>query len=59
MADVINLRLARKAKARAEAGGKAAQNRALHGLSKAERERQRLDAQRAARAIDGAKREEP
>ena len=58
MAEVINLRLARKAKARGEAARQAEQNRALHGRSKAEKERQQIDAQRAARLLDGAKREQ-
>ena len=37
-AEIINLRRVRKAKARAEAQTSAAQNRAKHGVSKAERE---------------------
>ena len=37
-AEIINLRRARKAKARADAQTSAAQNRAKHGVSKAERE---------------------
>ncbi|MFC0588067.1 DUF4169 family protein [Novosphingobium aquiterrae] len=57
MADVVNLRLARKAKARAEAQDKAAQNRVRHGLSKAERTRQKADAARAAAQLGGARRE--
>ena len=59
MAEVINLRLARKARGRAEAGQKAAENRALHGRTKAERQRQEAEAARAERLIDGARREEP
>ncbi|MDE2411912.1 MAG: DUF4169 family protein [Sphingomonadales bacterium] len=58
MAEVINLRMARKTRARAEAQDKAAANRARHGLTKRERERQRLDAEREARHIDGARRED-
>ena len=38
-AEIINLRRARKAKARAEAQTSAAENRAKHGVSKAEREK--------------------
>jgi hypothetical protein len=58
MAEVINLRLARKAKARAKAADKAAESCARQGRSKAERERDRLDSERLARAVDGAKRDE-
>lgn len=50
MGEVVNLRLARKRKQRAEAADDAARNRAVHGRSKAEKqlsrqvtERQRLD----------------
>ena len=57
MAEVINLRLARKARIRAAKSAEAAQNRALHGLTKAERSRQRAEAAHAARQIDGARRE--
>ncbi len=58
MGDVINLRLARKAKARDKAVRQAEQNRALHGRSKADKERQQRDAERAQRLLDGAKREQ-
>ncbi|MCO5065419.1 MAG: DUF4169 family protein [Rhizobiaceae bacterium] len=37
MADVVNLRLARKRKQREEAGREAAHNRAAHGRTKAEK----------------------
>ena len=37
MTEVINLRLARKARARVQAAATAAQNRALHGRTRAER----------------------
>lgn len=58
MTEVINLRLARKAKARGEAKRQAEQNRALHGRTKAEKERQQIDAARAVRLLDGARREQ-
>jgi hypothetical protein len=58
MAEIVNLRLARKAKRRAVAEQVAAENRARFGLSRAERERQRLEAERGAGKLDGAKREE-
>lgn len=57
MADVINLRMARKARKRAGAAQAAAENRARHGADKAERAALRLDAARDAARIDGAKRE--
>lgn len=58
MAEVINLRLARKARARSEAETAAAANRAKHGRTKAERARQQGEADRAARLVDGARRED-
>ena len=58
MAEVINLRMARKAKSRRTAADTAAQNRALHGRTKSERATQTLEADRAKRLLDGAKREE-
>ena len=57
MVEVINLRLARKAKARAAAQDQAATNRARHGRTKGERVRQERDALREARILDGARRE--
>lgn len=57
MADVTNLRQARKAKARAAAQQQAVSNRAMHGLTKAERIRQRTEAKRLARTVDGARRD--
>ncbi len=59
MADVINLRAARKAKNRKDKTDLATQNRALHGRTKAERQRQQAEAERTARLLDGAKREDP
>ena len=53
MAEIVNLRLARKAKARAEASQSAEVNRASHGRTKAERERTKAEAERAARDLSG------
>lgn len=53
MTAVINLRLARKRRQRAEKERAADENRALHGRSKAEKERQRLETERAAAFVDG------
>ncbi|MFM5886302.1 MAG: DUF4169 family protein [Novosphingobium sp.] len=58
MADVINLRLARKARARSEAQDRAAANRARHGQSKAARTKQKIDATRDAALLEGARRED-
>jgi hypothetical protein len=53
----INLNRARKAKARAADKAAAAENRVRFGLSKAERTKQRQEAESARRTLDGAKRE--
>ena len=55
MAEIINLRLARKARKRSDAEKQADANRAKFGRSKAERTVQRLDDARNDRALDGAK----
>lgn len=57
MAELINLRLARKAKGRAAAQVQAAANRALYGQSKAVRTALLTEQDRAARQLDGARRE--
>jgi len=57
MADIVNLRQARKQKARDEKVRVAEQNRALHGRSKAEKERDRLIADRSDKFVAGHRRE--
>ena len=59
MAEIINLRQHRKRKARAQKEAAATEKRALHGLTKAERER--LSAQRRldSRRLDEHRRSEP
>lgn len=57
MADIINLRQARKQKARLEKDHAAGQNRALHGRTKAEKERDRLTADKSERFVAGHRRE--
>ena len=57
MADVINLRLARKTRARTEAQAAAAANRAKFGQPKAELKARKLELDRAAKRLDGTKRE--
>jgi hypothetical protein len=56
MVDIVNLRLARKAKARQEAAATASANRAAFGRTKAEKHGTTADKARTARALDGAKR---
>ena len=58
MADPINLNRARKAKAAAEARVKAAENRVRFGRTKAETSATRVEAERVARTLDGAERED-
>jgi hypothetical protein len=53
MAEIVNLRRARKAKARSEAEQKAAQNRVVHGTPKSEKSMLTAMAERAARRLDG------
>ncbi|WP_267387980.1 DUF4169 family protein [Sphingomonas sp. GC_Shp_3] len=58
MAEIINLRTARKAKARAGTAATAAQNRALHGRTPAQKAADHAEAERRERTLDGARREE-
>jgi hypothetical protein len=55
MGEVVNLRNARKAKARHEADVRADANRALYGRTVAEKTRDQIEAARRARLLDGAK----
>ena len=57
MAEVINLRLVRKARERSEAEASAAANRVIFGQSKAERMARAQELERAAKLLDGAKRD--
>lgn len=59
MADILNLRQARKQKARDEKLRAAEQNRALHGRSKAEKERDRIAADKSEKFVAGHRREKP
>lgn len=58
MAEIINLKNARKQKVRAEKDVQAAQNRALFGRTKVEKLLQTAEQARAEKTIDGHKREE-
>lgn len=57
MAELINLRAARKAKDRASARAKGDENAVKFGRTKAEKELERARAEKARRDLDGAKRE--
>jgi hypothetical protein len=56
-ADIVNLRRARKAKARSEREKTAADNRVAFGLSKAEKRLTKAEREREQRAIDAHRRE--
>ena len=55
MADIVNLRLARKARARADAQATAAANRVAHGRSRAEKQADRAEKARQEAVLDGAR----
>lgn len=59
MADVINLRQARKQKARSEKEQQAAENRAQYGRTKHEKAVTRALKAQVDKALDGGKREKP
>jgi len=58
MAEIVNLRTARKRKAREEGAVKAEQNRILFGRTKAEKNKSKAEAELAARRLDGHKLED-
>ena len=53
MAEIINLRMARKANLRADAAQNAAENRARFGRNKAEKARDAKSAERLQQQLDG------
>jgi hypothetical protein len=59
MAEIINLKNARKQKARAAKEVQAAQNRVLFGQTKAEKLKQASEKTLAEKHIDGHKKDEP
>lgn len=59
MAEIINLRIARKRKARADAAADAAEARARHGRTKAERTLEQARAGKAERDVEAHRRERP
>lgn len=58
MGEVVNLRLARKARRRAAGEATGAANRNAFGRTKAEKAASRIERERVDRALDGAKRED-
>lgn len=58
MAEIVNLRMARKAKQRDDAAKQAAANRVSHGETKGEKLRRKQAAERLARTVDGARRDD-
>jgi len=58
MADLINLNRARKQRAKDTAKAKASENRAAVGRTKAERTLETARAEKAARTLEGKKRED-
>jgi len=59
MGEVINLRQARKARDRKTAEQAAAEARALHGRTKAQRKLEKAEAEKLSRTVDQAKLDEP
>lgn len=57
MAEIVNLRTARKGKARAEARAKADENAARFGRTKAQKAVEAAEAARARAELDGKKRD--
>ncbi len=57
MAEIVNLRMARKRAARAEKERTAAENRQRFGRSKSERETVSIESERFARNLDGHRRD--
>ena len=58
MGEIVNLNRARKERAKDEDRAAAAANRAAHGRTKAQRDQAEAELARAARLLDGAKRED-
>jgi hypothetical protein len=57
MAEIVNLRLARKAAARKAREVEATASRLVHGRTRAEREATKAETSRNARLLEGARRE--
>lgn len=59
MAEIVNLRLVKKQRARDGAAQAAAENRIRHGRTGAEKAADRMEQARARRTLDGARRDAP
>lgn len=59
MAEIVNLRIARKRAARERKGALAEQNRVLHGEKPSDLAARRLQAEREKAGIDGHRRDRP
>ncbi|MBC2664069.1 DUF4169 family protein [Novosphingobium flavum] len=59
MAEIVNLRMARKAKDRAAREAEASANRAAHGRTKAERRAAEAERERLLHRVESARREPP
>lgn len=57
MAEIVNLRLARKRKVRAEGERLAETNRLLHGRTRAERQRDKIEAERTSAKLEAHRRD--
>ena len=57
MADIVNLRHFKKQKARSDREAQAEQNRALHGRTKAEKQRDRLTIEQAEKFVEAHRRD--
>ncbi len=55
MAEIVNLRRARKGKARAEKDARAADNRVRFGRTKAEKSESEIESRRVEQKLDGKK----
>ncbi len=58
MAEIINLKRHRRARDKVQADAKAAENRILHGRTKAERERDRLQVEQDQRKLEALRRDD-
>jgi len=55
MGEIVNLARERKRRERAHEAERAGENRARHGRSKAQKQRERLDAEQHERGLDGSR----
>jgi hypothetical protein len=58
MTEIINLNRARKAREKAQDKAQAAANRVVHGRTKSQKQASQMEQARAARLLDGQKRED-